>query len=362
MRPKTLLIDDEEDFVRLLAERLQARDFPVGLAFTAQEGLSQVERESPLVVVLDVNLPDKSGLEVLREIKSRWPLIQVVMLTGLSDVPTAVAGMRLGAADYLVKPVDVAVLVEALERATRRRLDEEEGLRMIETGKLAVLGKLAEGVAHEISNPVAIILQKAGWARELLEVAPGQTGPDVGEARRELSGIEVQARRCRDIIAKLMNFCGRIDPRPSVFSLDQVLEAVLAGYREEAGRLGITLEVRAQPGLPELCLARAELEQVLRQLVENAFEAMSPGGGELVLSTRRAGDHLELTVADSGPGIAPAVLPHMFDPFFSTKQVGQGSGLGLAICHGILKSMGGDIRAENRPQGGASFSITLPLS
>ena len=269
MRAKTLLIDDEEAFVRLLAARLEARDFPVDVAFTAKQGLSRLIADPPSVVVLDLNLPDGSGLEVLREIKSRWPLIQVVMLTGMADVPTAVDGMRLGATDYLVKPVDFEVLVESLERATRRGRDEADGLRMIETAKLAVLGRLAEGVAHEISNPMGIILQKAGWTRELLEDAAQQAAPGLAEVLEELKDIESQARRCRDIVAKLMNFCGRIDPRPTAFSLDQVIEGVLANYREQAGQIGVKIRLDIGPGLPKLNLARAEIEQVLRQVLEN---------------------------------------------------------------------------------------------
>jgi two-component system, NtrC family, sensor kinase len=361
MRPKTLLVDDEADFVGLLALRLEARGYAVHTAYDAESGLALVAGEAPDVVVLDVNLPDRSGLDVLREIKERWPLAQVVMLTGLSDVSTAVAGMQLGAVDYLVKPVDVDVLTQSLERAAGRGLDQAENLRMIETGKLAVLGKLAEGVAHEINNPVNIIMQKAGWAGELLE-EPGFAGcPGLAEVHKELEDIVAQGRRCRAIVAKLMSFGGRIDPRPGVFGLAEVAQAVLEGFRERAQALGVALSLDIAPDLPRLAMARAELEQVLAHLVENALEAMTPDGGLLTVSAVAGQDSLEVRVADTGRGIEPELAQRVFEPFFSTKEVGQGSGLGLAICHGILRSLGGEIRVDSEPGQGATFRFTLPV-
>ncbi len=359
MRPKTLLIDDEEDFVRLLALRLETRDFPVSVAFTAEEGLLAVTSQEPAVVVLDVNLPDMSGLDVLREIRQRTPLVQVVMLTGQSDLTTAIAGMKLGALDYLVKPVDVDVLVEALERATLRRLDQEESLRMIETGKMAVLGKLAEGVAHEINNPVNIIMQKAGWAGELLEDAP--ESPVLKEVAKELESIQQQVRRCRTIVGKLMSFGGRIDPRPSEFSLASAVQGVLDAFQERMAELGVRVCLDISTSLPPVTMPKAELEQVLHHLLENSLEALVPGGGHIEISATLKDQAIELRVADSGPGIPDSIIARVFEPFFSTKEVGKGSGLGLAICHGIVRSLGGDIVAESTQGKGAAISIRLPL-
>ncbi|WP_243359523.1 sensor histidine kinase [Fundidesulfovibrio terrae] len=363
MRPKTLLIDDEHDFVRLLATRLEARDFPVLTAFDASQGLGLVESQAPPVVVLDVNLPDRSGLEVLREIKERWPLVQVVMLTGQADVATAVTGMKLGAMDYLVKPVDIDPLVRVLERAGSRRLDQEESLRMIETGKLAALGRLAEGVAHEINNPVNTMMQKAQWAQELLEDFDYSPSDDtLPEVRAELEAIVRQARRCRDIVAKLMSLGGRVDPRAGEFDPRDAVRAVLEGVRERAASLGVRLETRFDADVAQALLPRAEIEQVLRHLADNALDAMASGGGILTVTVRdQEASSVRIEVADMGCGVSPGIEDRLFEPFFSTKDVGQGSGLGLSICHGILKSLGGDVTFV-RPDGpGAVFAVTLPI-
>ncbi|GAB6037264.1 response regulator [Fundidesulfovibrio butyratiphilus] len=362
MRPKTLIIDDEVEFATTLAERLELRGFPVSVAHTGNEGVDKAASEEPSVVVLDLNLPDRTGLDVLREIKGRWPLIAVVLLTGQAAVGSAVAGMKLGAFDYLSKPANVDDLAKILERAEAGRRDQEESLRMMETGKLAMLGKLAEGVAHEIMNPVAIMMQKAGLAEEILEDGPELSAQDLADVLAELSSIQTQGRRCKAIVSKLMSFGGRIDPRVSRVDVEELLEASLGAFQNRMESLGVTPRIEVEPDLPDLLVARAQLEQVLHHLTENALDAIARtgSGGRLTISARKDGDRLEIEVADTGPGIPPGVIERVFEPFFSTKQVGQGSGLGLSICHGIVTSLGGDIRAESPPEGGARLTFSLP--
>ena len=361
MRPKTLLIDDERDFVSLLAARLEARDFPVRYACDASGGIDAIGRDTPRVVVLDVNLPDRGGLEVLEEIKERWPLIQVVMLTGQSDVNTAVAGMKLGALDYLVKPVDVDRLAAVIESAGERGLTQEESLRMIETGKLAALGRLAQGVAHEINNPVNIIMQKAGWAGDLLEEPEFAACAGLGEVQAELAAIVAQGRRCRDIVAKLMSLGGRIDPRASEFDPADAVRDVAADVAERAAALKVAVELVCQPGCETVRLPRAEVEQVIRRLADNALDAMAATGGVLRLSVGSLpGGMARIEVEDTGPGVPEAFAERIFEPFFSTKAVGQGAGLGLSICHGVMKSLGGDVELMRAGQPGAVFALVLP--
>lgn len=363
MRPKTLLIDDEHDFVRLLAERLSARDFPVLWALDAARGLGLVESEAPAAVVLDVNLPDRSGLDVLGEIKERWPLVQVVMLTGQSDVATAVAGMKLGALDYLVKPVDIEPLVRVLERAGERRLSQEESLRMIETGKLAALGRLAEGVAHEINNPVNTIMQKAGWAGDLLEEPEFAACQGLGEVQAELADIAAQGRRCRDIVAKLMRLGGRVDPRATDFDPRDAVFSALEHVRERAVALGVTIETVFDPDVGTVRLPRTEIEQVIGRLADNALDALESareGGGVVSVRVARVGaDSVRIEVSDTGPGVDEAIAERIFEPFFSTKDVGKGAGLGLSICHGIMKSLGGSVELVRTARPGATFAVAM---
>jgi signal transduction histidine kinase len=370
MRPRTLLIDDEPDFLGLLAARLEAREFPVATALDGQSGLAAAGVHGPQVVVLDVNLPDLSGLDVLRQMRERWPLTQVVMLTGQADVSTAVEGMKLGAFDYLIKPVDIEPLVKVLMRAGERRIDQEESLRMIETVKLAALGRLASGVAHEINNPVNIMMQKAGWAGELLE-GPGYAQlPDTAEIRTELDGIVKQGRRCREIVSKLLSLGGRIDPRASTFEVRDAVESALEQARGRAESLGAALSLDCEPGLPKAFLPRTEIEQVVGRLLENALDCLEqaacagdgphPRGRVGVLVTGSPSGAVLIEVSDNGPGVPDDIAGRIFEPFFSTREVGQGSGLGLAICHGVMKSLGGDVALKFSGGPGAAFTVTLP--
>ncbi|QLA16140.1 sensor histidine kinase [Desulfolutivibrio sulfoxidireducens] len=370
MPDRVLLVDDEVEFAALLAERLAARGLSVVVAHDAEQALRVLRgRSDPLapaaaevdVAVLDVNLPGKSGLDILRELKAELPHVEAIMLTGAAEVGTAVAGMKLGAVDYLLKPVDVEVLVAAIRQATGRRAEKLAGLRMIETGKLAAVGGLAEGVAHEINNPVNIMFHEAGWMDDLLADADIPDKELVRELRGSIARIQTQGRRCRSITAKLLSLGGRIDPRPQRIRPDRLAAAALKAAKARAKGLSVRLTSDFARDIPELFVPPAHLEQVFSHLVDNALDAMEDRGGELRITGRREGDAVVFVVSDTGGGISPASLPHIFDPFFSTKEVGKGSGLGLPICRGIMTTLGGDVQVESQSGQGTSVTVTLPV-
>jgi signal transduction histidine kinase len=365
MPDRVLLVDDEVDFAALLAERLTARGLSVVVAHDGEEALGLLRGQSDAddvdVAVLDVNLPGKSGLDVLRELKAERPHVEAVMLTGAAEVGTAVTGMKLGAVDYLLKPVDVEVLVAAIRQAKGRRAEKLAGLRMIETGKLAAVGALAEGVAHEINNPVNIMFHEAGWMDDLLADADLPDKELQRELRGSISRILSQGRRCRGITAKLLSLGGRIDPRPRRIRPDRLAAAVLKAAKARAKALSVKLTSDFARDIPELYLPPAHLEQVFSHLVDNALDAMEGRGGELRITGRCEDGKVVFVVSDTGSGISLASLPRIFDPFFSTKEVGKGSGLGLPICRGVMTNLGGDVQVESEPGQGTRVTVTLPV-
>lgn len=362
MSRSVLLVDDEAAFVDALAVRLETRGIEADTAYDGETALARLS-DDVRVVVLDVNLPGLSGLDVLDAIKERSSLAEVLMLTGQADVRTAVEGMKRGAADYLLKPVDIETLAEAIRLAGRRREQNIESRRLRETARLATLGGLARGVAHELNNPVNIMVTSAGWMLDLLAEVSG-TCPEYGELKDSAERIILHGRRCKELTLKLLKYCGQRDARIRENDLAATLGKVLDGFAERIGTMGVQAAVEIPAGMPPLLWPPADLEDVLYVLVENSLDAMTAtatGEGRLDISARLLDSSLEIAVEDTGHGIPADILPRIFDPFFSTKAPGEGMGLGLAICQTIVTGHGGRVEVESEAGKGALFRVHIPF-
>ena len=240
--------------------------------------------------------------------------------------------------------------------------------QVVETGKLASVGELAAGIAHEINNPVAIMVEEAGWIEDLLEEEEFKDGENLSEFQRALQQIRTQGKRCKEITHKLLSFARKTDSRTQDIQLNDLIEELIALSAQRAKYSNVEIHSNLQENIPTLHLSQTELQQVLLNLINNALDAMEKTGGNLRISTRMeensiiVGDpHLQIEVADDGPGIPAANLAKIFDPFFTTKPVGKGTGLGLSICYGIIKKMGGNIEARSIIDGGTTFTVKVPL-
>jgi signal transduction histidine kinase len=251
----------------------------------------------------------------------------------------------------------------ALILARRVRRGEREvcelDLRLIQSQKLAAIGELSSGIAHEINNPLAIISQELDLVRD---IAGGRelTAADLAEARDSLEEIGRQVDRCRLITHKLLGFARKMEPVLQVEALDRVIEDMaLLVEREAAGR-GVAIARHYAPNLPPVRTDVPLLRQVVLNLLTNALQA-TPQGGTITLSTRAAEGRAHIVVADTGEGIAPENLAKVFNPFFTTKDPGQGTGLGLSLSHGIVERLGGALTVASPPGQGATFTVSLPL-
>ncbi len=239
--------------------------------------------------------------------------------------------------------------------------------QIVETGKLASLGEMAAGIAHEINNPVAIMVEEAGWIEDLLEEEEFKEGENLEEFERALKQIRTQGRRCKEITHKLLSFARKTDSRIQDVSINDLVEELVMLSEQRAKYSSVTIQAELQKNLPTLRVSQSELQQVLLNLMNNALDAMEKTGGNLRIATRMegnniiVGDHILIEVADDGPGIPAANLAKIFDPFFTTKPVGKGTGLGLSICYGIIKKMGGDIEVRSVIDEGTTFMVKLPL-
>jgi two-component system NtrC family sensor kinase len=233
---------------------------------------------------------------------------------------------------------------------------------IVETGKLASVGELAAGVAHEINNPVAIMVEEAGWIGDLLAEEEFKQSNNLTEFRRALTQIRTQGQRCKEITQKLLSFARRTDSNVQDINLNYLLEEIIALSAQRAKYAIVEIRKNLEENLPEVRLAPSELQQVFLNLINNAIDAMEPAGGILTIHSALKDANIVVEVSDTGPGIPEANLHRIFDPFFTTKPVGKGTGLGLSICYGIIHKIGGKIEVKSTVGAGATFSVYLPVT
>jgi two-component system NtrC family sensor kinase len=232
--------------------------------------------------------------------------------------------------------------------------------QVIESGRLASIGELAAGIAHEINNPVAIMVQEAGWIDDLLGEGDPCSGENLEEITRAVSQIRTQGDRCKEITYKLLSFARKTDPTIREVELNEVVDEVIGLTSQKTRYANVHIETELSPDLPTIQASPSELQQVLLNLVNNAIDAIERPGGTVTVATGAAGPEVVLEVRDTGKGIPEANLGRIFDPFFTTKPVGQGTGLGLPICYGIVEKMGGRITVESEIEKGTTFTVFIP--
>ena len=232
--------------------------------------------------------------------------------------------------------------------------------QVIETGRLASIGELAAGIAHEINNPVAIMVQEAGWIDDLLGEGDPCSGENLEEIMRAVTQIRTQGDRCKEITYKLLSFARKTDPTIREVELNDVVDEVIGLTSQKTRYANVSIETELNPNLPTIHASPSELQQVLLNLVNNAIDAIERPGGTVTVATKIVGDEVVLEVRDTGKGIPEANLGRIFDPFFTTKPVGQGTGLGLPICYGIVEKMGGRITVESEIEKGTTFTVFIP--
>jgi len=244
----------------------------------------------------------------------------------------------------------VALIVERRE-AEQDRSKLQDQLRHAD--RLATIGQLAAGVAHELNEPLGNILGFAQLAKKCPEL-PGQ-------AKEDIEKIEAASLHARETIKKLLVFARQTPPQRRPVQLNRLIEEGLHFFKARCAKEGVELVLELSPDLPEITADPAQLNQVLVNLVVNALQAM-PNGGRLTVRTQAGEDHVSVLVEDTGAGMTEDVIEKLFVPFFTTKDVGDGTGLGLPVAHGIVTSHGGSIKADSAIGRGTRFEIELPLA
>ena len=386
MREKILVIDDDEVILELTALVLRQKGFQAYLANNARYGYAIIEEEKPAVVLLDYMMPEVDGMAALREIRRRYPETYVIMFTGKGSEEIAVELMKSGAADYIPKPFSNTNLVERIENVLRLReielrnielLAEQERLRqeieswnleleqrveqksaelesahaeILQSEKLAALGHLSAGMAHEIRNP----LNSISLFVQILKSGLG----DDEEMISYTDKITQEVERIDDILVKVLATSKRSPFKLRSIKLQEVIDHVLQRFEEQIEAQDVRLVKQYLSSPPAILADSDELSQVFSNLFANALFEM-PSGGELRVVLDHDAEQIKVAVSDTGGGIPQEYLKQIFDPFFTTKQ--KGTGFGLSVVLRIIKTYNGRIDVFSEPGQGTRFEICFPL-
>ncbi|MDC0720476.1 ATP-binding protein [Nannocystis bainbridge] len=376
-RPRVIVAEDNPDMRAFIAAVLRP-DHDIVLTVNGAEALAAARERRPDVIVSDIMMPEMDGYELVTRLKRAPDLrdIPVIVLSAKASREETVRGLEVGADDYLPKPfapaelrarigaalrlhrVHLEIVAQKQELEQTLRILEETQDQLVQSSKMAAVGTLVAGLSHELNNPVAIIRMSA----QML-LRRGSRDPFV---RRTLERIERHSQRCAGLVEALLAYSRR---RPQVAErceLGQVLSWLLELARPEALERGIRLVAEFVPEkLPALVVHRPALESALLNVIGNAADATGRGGIIEVTARAATGDDdvegAEILVRDSGVGIAPQALPHVFEPFYTTKAPGKGTGLGLPMTQKFVQAHGGSIRVDSELGRGTAVRIWLPL-
>jgi PAS domain S-box-containing protein len=255
-------------------------------------------------------------------------------------------------ASLVVEPAEKEHSIHFQVRDIERRHMIRE--QMAQADRLASIGQLSSGIAHEINNPLGVIL---GYAQLML-----RNEPESSDRRRDLKTIEKHVRHCKTIVEDLLNFARRSEPKKEKVDIHKTIDDVLGFIRQHSGSNRVDFLTDYDRRIPAMVLDEKKIKQVLINLLMNARHAVGDAG-EIRVATAYspASRQATIRVADNGYGIEARHLQHIFDPFFTTKPTGEGTGLGLSVSYGIVKKHGGEILVESKPGAGSTFTVVLPV-
>jgi len=252
-----------------------------------------------------------------------------------------------------------SMMAELLEMERKKAVSDEIS---IQSSKLAALGKMAAGIAHEINNPLAVIGEKAGWLKDLLRTEDISQSPNYEEFSDTVAKIEQHVVRAKTVTHRLLGFARRMEPVSEKVNINSVLNESIDFLENEARYRSIDIQTDFVQELPMTSSDPAQLQQVFLNIINNAIDAIGKDG-EIMIKTKYIAKNNEIAIeiSDNGPGIPKEMLNKIFDPFFTTKEVGKGTGLGLSISYGIIEKLGGRIIVASEVGQGTTFTIYLPV-
>jgi two-component system NtrC family sensor kinase len=281
-------------------------------------------------------------------------------MVGLSQAKNLEIGIVVAGALVIIFTVIFATRWEVKRLVEADRAVCEMNAQLVQSDKLAAMGKMAASVAHEVNNPLAVISEKTGWCMDLLDEEEFRQSKNLEEFRRSLQKIDEHVDRARKVVHNMLGFARRMEPRTEDVDINQVIDQTISLLENYARTNNIDIQTDLAPDLPIIASDQAQLQQVFLNLISNAIDAIGSNGSVGVRSRQQDG-YLHVSVKDDGPGMGPEMQRKIFEPFFTTKEAGKGTGLGLSVSLGIIEKMGGTITLESEEGGGSMFTVKLPI-
>lgn len=422
-RGVVLIVDDTATNLEVLSDTLAAAHFTVAIALDGESALEQTQYKPPDLILLDVLMPGIDGFETCRRLKAdpRTRDIPVIFMTAVSETDNKIKGLSLGAVDYITKPfqreevlarVKVHLKLYRLTRTLEQKVAERTAdlsqaleelkqtqMQLIHSGKLATLGELAAGLAHEINNPVGFLAGNLEPAQEAVEevftlldlyrgafpegtaaIAAQTEAMELEYLREDLpqmfKSMRVGIERIQAIMNSLRVFSRRDAAAAAAVNIHEGLDSTLmiltSRLKAHNGRFPIEVVKYYDPLLPTIRCYPGPLNQVFMNVLANAIDALddfligspSPTKGEITIRTETVpGGAIAITIHDNGPGIPPAMRDRIFEPFFTTKPPGKGTGIGLSISRKIITEQHqGHFFCVSEGGGGTTFRIEIPIA
>ncbi len=401
---KILIAEDDSASNLFLKETLQKAGYEVLEALDGNRAWHIIQTDKPKLALLDWMMPGIEGVELCKRIRKMQTenYTYVILLTSKSEKDDIIAGLNAGADDYIIKPFDRKVLCsritvgariieyESLLAEKNRRLQryslemetlaQERSEQLTHAERMATVGLLSAGIAHEINNPASFIAGNIQildrFCRDMEPILRDKitSGGDnsqklefiLKELPKTVDGIRNGVMRISRIVVGLKSFCRRNEKSIGACDINACIEQAIE-LCNNALKYQVTMEKDLMKTLPRIKADSQQMEQVMVNLFVNAADSIKEGPGSekargiLGIKTAVLDNSVVITVSDTGTGIPEDNLEDIWKPFFTTKQPDKGTGLGLFTVRGIIENHGGQIKVSNRPNGGAEFVITLPI-
>jgi len=374
MNETVLLVDDEEGIRNVLSVAIRDAGYTVMTAENGGEALDILDNNEISLIVTDIKMPGIDGLELLQKIKRSWPGSEVIMITGHGDIDSAIESLRLGAADFISKPIHENALEVSLERALekiniREQLQEytenlehlvlEKSKELVEAERMAAVGQTVASMSHAIKNVAG------GLEGGMFVLEKGLELEKQEYLRQGWEMVRRDVERIKNLSMDLLDYAKPVTINPVEADPNGPVNQVYDLMVSKAQSGGVELILELADDLPPMRLDSDAVHECLTNLVSNAIDAckdLLEGDKKVWIRTMDGGGlSVKYEVTDSGHGIAPEILTKIFNSFFTTKG-SRGTGIGLMATKKLVKEMGGAIMANSGVGKGATFSITIPTA